>query len=143
MAVASLRALLERACGSPHFVEAVARHCPFADVESLLRAVDAALQELEPADWRQALLAERTPEVVGGDAGTRAAAALAVNLYRDRFGYAFVVAAQRPSADELLMRVRIRLGNDAEAELRTAAGELRRIVRARLRRMLEEESGTA
>jgi 2-oxo-4-hydroxy-4-carboxy-5-ureidoimidazoline decarboxylase len=143
MAVASLRALLERACGSPRFVEAVARQCPFADVESLLRAVEVALQELEPADWREALLAERMPEVVGGDAGTRAAAALAVKLYRDRFGYAFVVAAERPSADELLMRVRIRLGNDAEAELRTAAGELRRIVRARLRRMLEAERGTA
>jgi 2-oxo-4-hydroxy-4-carboxy-5-ureidoimidazoline decarboxylase len=139
--VGELREQLLGICGSRRWAERVAERRPFPDAASLGVAGQAALDELSDEDWREALSAEPEPEVAGSDAGTDAAAETAVRLYRQHFGYPFVAASPRMGADELLMRVRIRLGHDAESELRSAAAELRRVVRARLDRWLEQQSG--
>jgi 2-oxo-4-hydroxy-4-carboxy-5-ureidoimidazoline decarboxylase len=128
-------------CGCRRWAEHVAGLRPFRDVAALRSAADTALDTLTDDDWQEALRAEPDPDIAGTDDGTRAAAETAVRLYRQRFGYPFVAAGRRMAADELLMRVRIRLGNDPEVELRTAADELRRGVRARLQRWADGDGG--
>lgn len=90
-----------------------------------------AFEQIEPADWRGALEALAITDPGPGDEATRAAARVALQLYRERFEIPFVSAALTSSAEELLMRVRIRLGNDRAAEEDAAREEVRRIVGSR------------
>jgi 2-oxo-4-hydroxy-4-carboxy-5-ureidoimidazoline decarboxylase len=139
-----LASRLRECCGSDRWVDAVAARSPFADEAALLAAADEAFASLEPQDWQQALQAIAEPGVAAdADAGTRAAAELGLRLYRERFGQPFVIATERMTAEELLMRIRIRLANDAEAELRAAGDELRRLSRSALERLLERGAGRA
>jgi 2-oxo-4-hydroxy-4-carboxy-5-ureidoimidazoline decarboxylase len=127
-----LASQLRRCCASSRWVAQVMASGPFVDAHALQRAGEDALVALPPAEVVAALQAEAEPEVHGADDGTRAAAATALRLYATHFGYPFVLAAGRIPADGLLMRVRIRLGNDEAEELRAATDELRRLVRSRL-----------
>jgi 2-oxo-4-hydroxy-4-carboxy-5-ureidoimidazoline decarboxylase len=56
--------------------------------------------------------------------------------YEDRFGYVFLVCATGKGLPEILETVRSRLQNAPEDELTVAAGELRRIARLRLEKLL-------
>lgn len=139
---AERRRLLLRCCGSQRWVAAMAAAAPWPDTDALLRAADEALDELDPYDWREALMAEdgvaAAPEdPVADDPGTRAAADTALRLYAQRFDFPFISARQHMPPDELLMRARIRLGNDEEAEIDNATAELRRLARQRLLDLLE------
>jgi 2-oxo-4-hydroxy-4-carboxy-5-ureidoimidazoline decarboxylase len=132
-----LAAALHDCCAIDRWVEEVLARRPFHDGAAVAAAADQAFAVLTPEDWRQGLAAAGALVVpADGEAGTRAAAELALRLYRERFGYVFVSGAPHMAADELLMRIRIRLGHDEEAELRTACAELRRGGRARLARLL-------
>jgi 2-oxo-4-hydroxy-4-carboxy-5-ureidoimidazoline decarboxylase len=132
-----LAAALHDCCAIDRWVEEVLARRPFRDDAAVLAAADEAFAVLAPEDWRQGLAVAGASVVpAGGEAGTRAAAELALRLYRERFGYVFISGAPHMAADELLMRIRIRLGNDEETELRTACDELRRGARARLSRLL-------
>ena len=57
--------------------------------------------------------------------------------YERRFGYIYIVCAAGKSAEELLAMARERLQNDAQAELRVAAEEQRKIMQLRLAPLLE------
>src|SRR5215210_196477 len=70
----------------------------------------------------------------GEQSGARDAAAETLDAlaegnreYEERFGFIFIVCATGKSAEEMLATLRGRLDNDAEAELRVAAGEQWRI----------------
>jgi 2-oxo-4-hydroxy-4-carboxy-5-ureidoimidazoline decarboxylase len=132
---AELLTLLE-GCGSPVWARQVAAQRPFADERALEAAADAAWAALDDGAWLECFeeAAARVPDT--GDEGTRAAAVTALQLYRARFDRAFVTAADCHAADELLMRVRIRLGLDERAEWRASCDEQRRLTRQRLERLL-------
>lgn len=115
----------------------VLRHRPFADDAALYSAVDTVVLDLDDAELRLALDAVPPPAVEHGHPDARTAAQLAIRLYRDRFGYAFVSGIDAPTAEELLMRVRIRLGNDPEPEGRAAREHLRRAIRTRIQAFAE------
>jgi 2-oxo-4-hydroxy-4-carboxy-5-ureidoimidazoline decarboxylase len=127
-----LKAALEKCGLTPAAVQAVLKRGPFADDDALYKAVDVVLLRLDDAELITALEELPAPAVERGDPDAHEAALLAIRLYRDRFGYAFVSGIETPSAEELLMRVRIRLGNDPEPEGRAAREHLRRLVRRRL-----------
>jgi 2-oxo-4-hydroxy-4-carboxy-5-ureidoimidazoline decarboxylase len=132
-----LAAALHDCCAIDRWVDEVLARRPFHDDAAVTAAADEAFAALTREDWQQGLAAAGALVVpADGEAGTRAAAELALRLYRERFGYVFVSGAPHLVADELLMRIRIRLGHDEEAELRTACAELRRRARARLARLL-------
>lgn len=130
----ALDAALQHAGGGASWAAAVLRQQPFADLDALLRACAAAWDVMSAEEWEAALAANAEETLPPGAEETRRAAAVALRLYRERFGIPFVSAVHSPVADELLMRVRIRLGNDPAAELDAARSELRRIVRQRLER---------
>jgi len=56
--------------------------------------------------------------------------------YEQKFGRIFIVCAAGKSASEILEILRLRLHNDAAAELRQAAEEQRQIMRIRLKKWI-------
>ena len=76
-------------------------------------------------------------------AGTRLAdeptqaklAALNVD-YQERFGYIFIVCATGKSSEEMLALLDARLSNDPQTEIVVAAGEQRKIIALRLRKLV-------
>jgi hypothetical protein len=132
---AELLAVLEQ-CGGAVWAREVAARRPFSDAQTLAAASDAAWATLDEADWLQAFEDAVVQIPAAGDDGTHEAARTALQLYRDRFHRAFVTAADCHAADELLMRVRIRLGLDEGAEWRASCEERRRLARKRLERIM-------
>jgi len=57
--------------------------------------------------------------------------------YEAQFGYIFIVCAAGKSTEEMRALLQERLQNDAESELRVAAGEQAKITRLRLEKILE------
>lgn len=131
---AELRAVLEKAGMPQSALSSVIHRMPFKDDDALIAAVENAIVRIDDADVAPALEAIGEAQTPDGDPDTRDAASLALQLYRERFGYPFVSAIPTPTVEELLMRVRIRLGNEPGPEGRAARDHLRRIVRARLGR---------
>jgi 2-oxo-4-hydroxy-4-carboxy-5-ureidoimidazoline decarboxylase len=113
---------------------------PYADAAALCQASDGIVLELSDAALCEALASVPPPVIGGADEGTRAAAHTAIDMYRERFGYPFVTGIETPTAEELLMRVRIRLGNEPAPELRAAREHLRRYVRTRLLRAVPQSA---
>ncbi|HEY0920332.1 allantoinase PuuE [Devosia sp.] len=56
--------------------------------------------------------------------------------YREKFGFPFIIAVRDHTKAEILAAFRRRLDNDADAEFRTACGQVERIVEWRLRALL-------
>jgi 2-oxo-4-hydroxy-4-carboxy-5-ureidoimidazoline decarboxylase len=84
---------------------------------------------------RRPPLRQRPRPHQAGDDDALEAARLALRLYESRFGYAYVSSIPTPTAEELLMRVRIRLGNEPEPENKAAREHFRRLVQARLQQL--------
>ena len=151
-------ALLLDCCGAPRWARQMAAARPFTDVTALLRQAEQIWWSLTEQDWHAAFAAhpaigarQAAPtqqlqsanwshaEQSGthnADDAARAALAEANRLYRDKFGYIFIVCATGKSAEEMLGLCRQRLHNEAAAELRQAAEEQRKITEIRLRKLL-------
>ncbi len=148
---------LRACCSSTRWVEALLAQRPFASVDTLLSASDAAWRDTGPNDWREAIaghprIGERSSaqaddrsrtwsagEQSGMDAAsdaTRATLAAANREYEAHFGHIYVVFASGKSAAELLEIVRQRLQNPPDAELAIAGEELRKIARLRLEKVI-------
>lgn len=140
LAAPELKASLEQCGLSDSVAAAVLGHGPFEDDDQLCSAVDAVMLALEEAELRALLQAVPPPAVERGHPDAWDAALLAIRLYRDRFGFAFVSAIATPTAEELLMRVRIRLGNDPEPEGRAAREHFRRLVRRNIQDLQETDA---
>jgi 2-oxo-4-hydroxy-4-carboxy--5-ureidoimidazoline (OHCU) decarboxylase len=113
---------------------------PHADAAAAAAAADEVVAQLSDDELRAALEELPQPPVQHADEGTLEAARLALDMYRQRYGYPFVSGVDTPTAEELLMRVRIRLGNEPGPEWRAAREHLRRLVRARLPRLSPESA---
>jgi 2-oxo-4-hydroxy-4-carboxy-5-ureidoimidazoline decarboxylase len=143
------RALLE-CCPSRRWADAVAAGRPYASVDALLAASDAAAAGLGESDLRAALAghprigqpaagqpAREQAGVASADAATRQALTAGNAEYEHRFGHIYLVCAAGRSAAELLSLLRERLRNDRETEWDVVRSELGKINRIRLRRLLE------
>lgn len=148
---------LQACCAAPTWAHGVASRRPYADVDGLLRAADDALARLE---WPEIEAALSTHPRIGqraagnardaawsrreqagvdpADAGAAAALRAANEAYEQRFGHVFLIFATGKSASEMLSAAQKRLDHDAETEHRVVRGELRKITRLRLERLLQE-----
>ena len=150
---------LRSACASTKWVRAMLDARPFTSAERVFAAADSAWASTSADDWHEAFRAhprigeKKAAAAVRPDAqawsgseqsGMNAAdtkarsdMAEANRAYEERFGFVYIVCATGLSADELLSRARMRLGNTADEELRTAAEEQHAITHLRLKRILE------
>ncbi|MBL1099879.1 2-oxo-4-hydroxy-4-carboxy-5-ureidoimidazoline decarboxylase [Streptomyces coffeae] len=141
--------LLHEVCTGRAWARAVAAGRPYATVEALLAASDAAMARLTADDLAEAMaghppIGRPTP----GDAtsareqsGVRdelRAELLALNLaYQERHGHVFLICATGRTGEEMLAALSERIGNDADTEREIVRAELGKINRIRLIRLLE------
>jgi len=149
-----------RCCGSVRWAHRMAARRPFADVDAVLAAADAAADELTEADWLEAFaqhprigdldaLRTRFTDTRTWSADEQAGAAGASDTvlhalaegnrtYETRFGFTFIVCATGRCADEMLDLLQARLSNDRWVEIGVAAAEQRAITRLRLDKLVRE-----
>jgi 2-oxo-4-hydroxy-4-carboxy-5-ureidoimidazoline decarboxylase len=137
MSDSELHTELWQCCPSDRWINEMAAGRPYPDAGALLDAAERALAELTFSEWAAAMNATGDWPIPPCDDGTRAAATVALDLYREQFGYRFVTAYENMTADQLLMRVRIRLGHDETAELRKSRAEHLQTVQRRMARLLQ------
>jgi OHCU decarboxylase len=146
-------------CGSSEWARRMTAARPFRMVEPLFRAAETIWFSLVPGDWLEAFAAHpkigsdmpvRSQKKQGAEwsKGEQAGVAAANNdikeqlaganrLYREKFGFIFIVCATGKSADEMLAICKARIGNSAATELRIAAEEQLKITDIRLTKLLE------
>jgi OHCU decarboxylase len=152
------RARLLDCCGSTRWAERASANRPYWDVEQCLIIGERIWRELDCADWLEAFRAhprigERKAETAvseeartwseGEQARARESsqetfdALMEANReYEEKFGFIYIVCASGKTAEEMLALLRERLNNDAETELRVAAGEQWKITRLRILKFL-------
>jgi 2-oxo-4-hydroxy-4-carboxy-5-ureidoimidazoline decarboxylase len=150
---ATLRVALGECCTAQAWVARVVAGRPYPDREALQRASDTASAELDDPGLSEALaghprIGERADSawsrqeqagVSGADADVRMRLAQCNAAYEERFGHVYLVCATGRSADELLALCERRLANDADSERAVVLGELAKINRIRLDKLLGAE----
>ena len=158
------REVLRSCCGASRWVRAMAARRPYASLDDLMLAADAAWEETGPEDWEEAFahhprigeshastpVSETAREWSAGEQGGVAKAEAAVRTglalgnreYERRFGRIFIVSAGGRSPEDLLENLRSRLSNSPAEELRIAAVEQAKITRQRLRTLFPDRGAT-
>ncbi|MBX2802247.1 MAG: 2-oxo-4-hydroxy-4-carboxy-5-ureidoimidazoline decarboxylase [Myxococcales bacterium] len=149
------RAELTRCCGATRWVAAMLAARPFTSRPHLLGHAEHVWWHLGDGDWLEAFghhprigadveaLRARFPEtaemseaeqagVRDADSATLTALAEGNQAYSSRFGFDFIICATGASAEQMLARLRERLENRPDDELRIAAAEQAKITRLRL-----------
>ena len=153
---AAARDALARCCGSRRWVDAMATHRPFHNLDAVVRAAAEVWDSLGKQDWLEAFshhprigekaLREKFAATANWATGEQAGMTTASDdviraladgndRYFDKFGYIFIVCATGKSAPEMLDILRSRLPNDPETEIRVAAAEQKKITEIRLRKL--------
>jgi OHCU decarboxylase len=150
---------LLKCCGSTIWARRMCEERPFHNLEELLAKADAEWWSLDEEDWLEAFsrhpkIGEKRSERAqapeaqswsaqeqsgtgSADEETKRELGLLNQEYAEKFGFIYIVCATGKSADEMLSILKERLRNDAETEIRAAAGEQRRITHLRLQKLLE------
>jgi 2-oxo-4-hydroxy-4-carboxy-5-ureidoimidazoline decarboxylase len=120
----------------------MAAHRPYPTLETLLAAADEAAYDLTSGDLAEALASEATTALSDrGNFSVHTALRAAHAAYEAKFGHAFVIdvdtADPAEALDRTLTSLRERLGHDEDEESVVTAEQLRRICRARLRRLAQ------
>jgi 2-oxo-4-hydroxy-4-carboxy-5-ureidoimidazoline decarboxylase len=157
---ASLLTELHACCAAESWRQDILAGRPYDGQESLLRASDAAIAHLDVFGLTQALAAhprigERPAQVNRTEAAwsrsEQSGMSEAGNLLRDQiaeanrryeehFNQVYLVCATGLSAEQLLASCLSRLGNDDATERDVVLGELAKIVRIRLARLLHADA---
>ncbi|GGN83757.1 hypothetical protein GCM10010112_62410 [Actinoplanes lobatus] len=144
-------------CAAPAWGARIAAGRPYADRAAILASADAASRALSWSDVLRGLSAhprigeraagqskeaawsrvEQSAAAVSADEETKSALVLANKEYEARFGHVFLIFASGRTQAEILAVARERLGNDDAGERAIVSGELGRIARLRLERVLD------
>jgi 2-oxo-4-hydroxy-4-carboxy-5-ureidoimidazoline decarboxylase len=135
-------------CSAPGWARRVAGGRPFATIDDLLAAADAAWAARGPDELAAAMaghprIGERGLSAqsrqeqsgVGSDAGTIQALRDANAGYEDRFGHVFLICATGRGPGDILAELRRRMAHDPATELEVAAAEIGKITALRLRKL--------
>ncbi|MFF8672813.1 2-oxo-4-hydroxy-4-carboxy-5-ureidoimidazoline decarboxylase [Streptomyces sp. NPDC015242] len=151
---AALTALHE-ACTSTRWARHLLAARPYATVEELYAASDAATADLTAQDLAEAMAGHppigrpkpgdptsaREQRGMAGASEELKAEMLELNLaYQERFGHVFLICATGRTGEQMRDAVRERIGNTPEREREIVRTELGRINRIRLARLVEEEA---
>ncbi|HZX38544.1 MAG TPA: 2-oxo-4-hydroxy-4-carboxy-5-ureidoimidazoline decarboxylase [Streptomyces sp.] len=146
-------AALHEVCASSAWGSKVLAQRPYATVEALFDASDAAMAELSAEDLAEAMAghppigrpkpgdptSSREQSGMAGAAEELKAEMLELNLaYQERFGHVFLICATGRTGEQMRDAVRERIGNSPEQERETVRTELGKINRIRLTRLVVE-----
>jgi len=145
------RAALVDCCAAPEWAGRLVAERPHSSLAALLDRADAILADLDDDQVDLALaghprIGERPAHassareqagVAAAPDDVRAALVEGNRAYEQRFGHVYLVCADGRPATELLDVLRSRLGNDPATERAVLRGELAKINRIRLGRLLD------
>ena len=153
------RARLTAALGVQRWVDEVTAGGPYASVDALVAAGDAAAANLTDAELDEAVVHHpRIGERAAGDGtavrlaageqaglgrageGTGAAIARGNAVYEQRFGRVFLVRAAGRTRNDILDELQRRLKLDPDDEAAEAKQQLRQIAALRLRALFQEDA---
>ncbi|GAB2715609.1 2-oxo-4-hydroxy-4-carboxy-5-ureidoimidazoline decarboxylase [Streptomyces bullii] len=147
-------AALHEVCASTAWGKRLVAARPYATLEDLYAAADAAVAELTPADLQEAMAGHppigrprpgdptsaREQRGMAGASEELKAQMLELNLaYQERFGHVFLVCATGRTGEQMRDAIRERIGNPPEREREIVRTELGKINRIRLARLVEED----
>lgn len=126
--------------GSELWARDLARLRPFPLVEQLFVAAEGSWFSLPAAERIAAFSRAVEAESNGTSPGNkvRSEVAEAKRLYRNKFGFIFVLSDEGKSQEEILAVCKARLGNSVATELQIAADEHRKLIESRLNKVLEK-----
>ncbi|MFD0437542.1 2-oxo-4-hydroxy-4-carboxy-5-ureidoimidazoline decarboxylase [Streptomyces chartreusis] len=148
-------AALHEACASTAWVRRLLAGRPYATIDALFTASDAATAVLTAEDLAEAMAGHppigrpkpgdptsaREQRGMAGASEELKAEMLELNLaYQDRFGHVFLICATGRTGEQMRDAVKERIGNSPEQEREIVRTELGRINRIRLARIVEEEA---
>jgi 2-oxo-4-hydroxy-4-carboxy-5-ureidoimidazoline decarboxylase len=148
-------AALHEACASSAWARGLLAQRPYATVEDLFSASDAATAELTTADLEEAMAghppigrpkpgdptSSREQRGMAGASEELKEEMLELNLaYQEKFGHVFLICATGRTGEQMRDAVKERIGNSPEQEREIVRTELGKINRIRLTRLVEEES---
>lgn len=155
-----LKAQLFKCCGSRAWVEKMLPVFPVEDLIDLFEYAEAKWNECTEDDWKEAF--DHHPQIGNIDSFNEAGDASATwakneqagvynagnevkqqlaeanKLYKEKFGYIFIINATGKSAAEMLSALMVRLQNSPEAEIEIAMAEQAQITRIRLEKLLQQ-----
>ncbi|MBD0286266.1 MAG: 2-oxo-4-hydroxy-4-carboxy-5-ureidoimidazoline decarboxylase [Flavisolibacter sp.] len=153
-----LKEALAKCCGSATWVAKMTSIFPVEDKATLLRKAEEFWFACNEADWREAFAhhpkigdlkslkekyASTSKWAEGEQAGVKSTTPQALEqlaegnrLYKEKFGYIFIVCATGKSAEEMLRILRSRLPNNPEEEIKIAMSEQNKITKLRLEKLL-------
>ncbi|HIC37393.1 MAG TPA: 2-oxo-4-hydroxy-4-carboxy-5-ureidoimidazoline decarboxylase [Candidatus Marinimicrobia bacterium] len=148
----------EMCCGASNWVEKMSANRPFQNDDELFKKAESIWFSLSSEDWLEAFThhpkigdidslrkkSQNTKSwsekeqlsIQGADEVILEDLAESNRLYKDRFGFIFIICATGKSAEEMFALLKERLKNDPEAELLTAAKEQNKITQLRLGNLL-------
>ncbi|MGW0792915.1 2-oxo-4-hydroxy-4-carboxy-5-ureidoimidazoline decarboxylase [Streptomyces sp. NPDC002911] len=146
---------LHEVCASAEWGRIILAHRPYAAMDALFTASDAALAELSAKDLAEAMAGH--PPIGRPKPGDPASAReqrgmtgaseelrtemLELDLaYQKRFGHVFLICATGATGEQMRDAVKSRIGNSPEREREIARTELGKINRIRLNRLLRDPS---
>lgn len=150
-------AVLHEVCASAEWGRRLLDGRPYAAVEDLFAASDAAMAELGEADLAEAMAGHppigrpkqgdptsaREQRGMAGASDTLKAEMLELNLaYQAKFGHVFLICATGRTGEQMRDAVRDRIGNAPEREREIVRTELGKINRIRLARLVDVEEET-
>lgn len=153
MEARSATAALHEACASAEWGRGLLTGRPYATVDALLAASDAAMAGLTAEDLAEAMAGHppigrprpgdptsaREQRGMSGASDELRAEMLELNLaYQEKFGHVFLICATGRTGEQMRDAVKERIGNAPEEERETVRGELGKINRIRLTRLVEE-----
>ncbi|MEU7550840.1 2-oxo-4-hydroxy-4-carboxy-5-ureidoimidazoline decarboxylase [Streptomyces sp. NPDC044571] len=145
---------LHEVCASSAWGSKLLAQRPFTTADALFAASDAAMAELTAADLEEAMAGHppigrpkpgdptsaREQRGMAGASEELKAELLELNLaYQEKFGHVFLICATGATGEQMRDAVKVRIENDAEVEREIARGELVKINRIRLTRLVEGE----
>ena len=157
LAVEEKKKLLQSCCGSTAWVNKMIAALPAEDLVDLLEIAEEQWYACHEADWREAFshhpqigdidsLKEKFSATAQWAASEQASVKQASEqtleqlaegnqVYKERFGYIFIVCATGKSADEMLQLLNQRLYNNPDVEIQMAMEEQLKITRLRLEKL--------
>jgi 2-oxo-4-hydroxy-4-carboxy-5-ureidoimidazoline decarboxylase len=148
-------AALHEVCASTAWAERLLAARPYPTAGDLYAASDAAMAELTAEDLAEAMAGHppigrpkpgdpasaREQSGMAGASEQLRAELLHMNLvYQDRFGHVFLICATGLTGEQMRDALRKRIGNPPEREREIVRGELGKINRIRLARLVEEDA---
>ncbi|MDN3250542.1 2-oxo-4-hydroxy-4-carboxy-5-ureidoimidazoline decarboxylase [Streptomyces mutabilis] len=146
---------LHEACASTAWARHLLAARPYATVEDLYAASDAAMAELTADDLAEAMAghppigrpkpgdptSSREQAGMAGASEELKAEMLDLNLaYQDKFGHVFLICATGRTGEQMRDAVKERIGNSPEQEREIVRTELGKINRIRLSRLVEQDA---